>query len=110
MGDAFDTWTTPKTKKFWLGDPKMLPAHMKDSRILTYGYNADMYAICGNTSSDRIMQHAHTLIAELVANRQVSHEIEHLSRCKLTTYSLKMPLSDLLFLYAIHWVVLSSKG
>jgi protein SERAC1 len=70
-GDAFKTWTAQKTKKFWLGDLDMLPANLEDSRILTYSYNATVAAICGKTSSDRIMQHAHTLIAELVADRQV---------------------------------------
>ena len=59
------------TKKFWLQDPDMLPAHLKRARILTYGYNAAVTALFGRTSSDRILQHAQTLIAELVANRQV---------------------------------------
>jgi hypothetical protein len=71
-GDAFETWTTKKTKKFWLGDPDLLPAHLKRARILTYSYHADVTSWLGKTSSDRILEHAHTLVAQLVADRQVS--------------------------------------
>jgi protein SERAC1 len=84
-GDAFKTWTAPKTKKFWLGDLDMLPANLKDSRILTYSYNATIAAIRGKTSSDTIMQHAHTFVAELVADRQVIISVlptKHCSNCR----------------------------
>lgn len=70
-GDAYGTWTTSKTKKFWLKDEDLLPRHMVRSRILTYSYNADVTAVMGHTSSERILQHAHTLVAELVADRDV---------------------------------------
>lgn len=56
----------------WLKDPNLLPSNLKNSRILTYGYNANVTAMFGKTSSDRILQHAHTLVAELVADREVS--------------------------------------
>ena len=55
----------------WLKDLNLLPSNLKNSRILTYGYNARVTAMFGKTSSDRILQHAHTLIAELVADREV---------------------------------------
>ena len=55
----------------WLKDPSLLPSHLKNSRILTYGYNAMVTAVLGKTSSDRILQHAQTLVAELVADREV---------------------------------------
>ncbi len=51
----------------------MLPAHLKQSRILTYGYDAAVTAFFGKTSSDTILEHAHTLLAELVADRQVRY-------------------------------------
>lgn len=70
-GDSTKTWTTNKTKKFWLGDADMLPTNLKNARILTFGYDAAVTALFGKASSDRILQHAHTLIAELVADRQV---------------------------------------
>ena len=56
----------------WLKDLDLLPFNLKNSRILTYGYNANVTAMFGKTSSDRILQHAYTLVAELVADREVS--------------------------------------
>lgn len=70
-GDAFKTWTTKNTKKFWLGDADLLPANPKRTRVLTFSYNAAVTALFGKTSSDRILQHAHNLVAELVADREV---------------------------------------
>ena len=70
-GDPFKTWTTNKTDRFWLGDADLLPTHIKRARILTFGYNAAVTALFGKTSSDHILQHAHTLVAELVADREV---------------------------------------
>lgn len=56
----------------WLKDPGLLPSNLKNSRILTYGYNAAVGSMFGKASSDRILQHAQTLVAELVADREVS--------------------------------------
>lgn len=78
-GDAIKTWTARKSGKLWLRDADMLPKHLKQSRILTYSYNADVMALCGDTCADRIMQHAHTLAEELSANRQVRYI--NLERC-----------------------------
>ena len=49
---------------------------MSNARILSYGYDASVAALFGRTSSDRILQHAHTLIAELVANRMLEGAME----------------------------------
>lgn len=70
-GHPLKTWTTEKTKKCWLKDEDLLPGYLKQSRILTFGYNAAVAALLGKTSSDRILQHAHTLVAELVADREL---------------------------------------
>ena len=80
-GHPVKTWTTEKTKKFWLKDADLLPSSLKSARILTFGYNAAVAALLGRTSSDRILQHAQTLIAELVADREVSLESSRESRC-----------------------------
>lgn len=71
-GDPFRTWTTKESNKMWLKDPGLLPSNLKNSRILTYGYNAVVASMFGKVSSDRILQHAQTLVAELVADREVS--------------------------------------
>ena len=59
-------------EQFWLGDADLLAVHLKRARVLTFGYNAAVAALFGKASSDRILQHAHTLVAELVADREAS--------------------------------------
>ncbi|TWU71006.1 hypothetical protein ED733_002008 [Metarhizium rileyi] len=75
-GDAIKTFTTADGKHFWLGDTDMLPRDVKNSRILTYSYPARVATILGSTSSDRILQHAHTLVAELVADRELDSAVD----------------------------------
>ena len=58
--------------RMWLKDPNLLPFNLKNSRVLTFGYNAVVISMFGKASSDRILQHAQTLVAELVADREVS--------------------------------------
>ena len=70
-GHPFTTWTTRGSVKMWLKDPSLLPSYLKNSRVLTYGYNAMIATVMGKTSSDRIPQHAQTLVVELVADRKV---------------------------------------
>ena len=49
----------------------MLPKALPNARIMAWGYNADVHAFRGNTSSDGILQHAQTLVAQLQADREV---------------------------------------
>ena len=70
-GDAFRTWTTEKSGICWLGDKDLLPKALKNARILTWGYNANVTSLLGSTSSDRILNHAQTLVAQLEADRAV---------------------------------------
>ena len=50
----------------------MLPKVLKKARILTFGYNANVTSLLGSTSSDRVLQHAQNLVAQLEADRAVS--------------------------------------
>ena len=88
----------------WLKDLNLLPSNLKQARILTYGYNANVTAMFGKTSSDRILQHAHTLVAQLVADREVSlagrmvlamgTKLEQtVGRCDPTAHNLCLPLT-----------------
>lgn len=70
-GNALQTWTSNLSKAIWLRDAEMLPKAVPNARIMTWGYNADVHAFLGHTSSDRIMQHAHTLVAQLQTDREV---------------------------------------
>jgi hypothetical protein len=54
----------------------MLPKALRTARILTFGYNANVTSLLGSTSSDRVLQHAQTLVAELVADRAVSKRLQ----------------------------------
>ncbi|KAI0466974.1 ribonuclease-like protein p/mrp subunit [Xylaria cf. heliscus] len=75
-GDAFNTFSSKNNNRFWLGDPDMLPHDVENSRILTYRYPASVATLLGSTSSDRILQHAQTMIAELVADRELEDATE----------------------------------
>jgi hypothetical protein len=74
-GHPYKTWVGKKNKVFWPAEllPKDLLKRKENVRILVYGYNADVYAFGGSkTSSDRILNHAQTLVQTLYANRSVS--------------------------------------
>lgn len=73
-GHPFDTWSRGGQHVNWLQDKALLPESLSSARILTRGYNANVTALLGSTSSDRILQHAQTLVAQLEANRSVRSE------------------------------------
>jgi len=71
-GDAYTTWGAEKSKVSWLSRKDLLPKYLPNARILTWGYNANVTSVKGrSTSADRILQHAQTLVAQLVADRDV---------------------------------------
>ena len=47
--------------------------HALSARILSFGYTADASSFFGNGSSDKILEHAHTLVAELEADRALEN-------------------------------------
>ncbi|KAH0564767.1 hypothetical protein GP486_001837 [Trichoglossum hirsutum] len=78
-GHPYDTWVGKKKKVFWPVQllSKDLAKRKENVRILVYGYNADVYAYGGGkTSSDRIHNHAQTLVQTLYANRSLEDAIE----------------------------------
>ena len=75
-GHAFESWTTEKSGVFWLGNEQMLPRALRNARILTFGYNANVTSLLGSTSSDRVLQHAHNLVAQLETDRAVSRFLQ----------------------------------
>ena len=64
-GDAIDTWTHPKSKKFWLKD--FLPQQIPDARIMTFGYNA---AAAFGQSTAEVIDYAKSLLSSLVDKRE----------------------------------------
>lgn len=71
-GDARRTWTARERDVSWLCHPEFLPKYVKTARVLVWGYNASFSSLTGDkVSKNRIHNHAHTLVANLSANRQV---------------------------------------
>ncbi|KAK0714744.1 ribonuclease-like protein p/mrp subunit [Lasiosphaeris hirsuta] len=75
-GDAFRTFTSKTLGQCWLSDPDMLPRDLPSCRVLTFSYPATVANVLGKTSSDRILQHAQTLVAELVADRELADAVD----------------------------------
>ena len=67
--DLTGAWTDPSSNLLWLRD--LLPKAVSVARVLTFGYDAYASSFYGSGSADRIQAHAHTLIADLQADRSV---------------------------------------
>lgn len=72
--DQTEAWTRSDSGTFWLRD--LLPTASLRARVLTFGYQADTSSFFGSDSSQRILNHAHTLVAELQADRDLSNAAE----------------------------------
>lgn len=71
-GGAIKTWTSEPENICWLSHLDFIPKYIKQARVLTWGYNANIASVTGRTtSSDRILQHAQTLVAQLHADRDL---------------------------------------
>lgn len=68
-GHHIESWRHDATGTVWLSE--LLPKSSLRVRVLTFGYNAIATSFYGSDSSDRILQHAHTLVAELEADRAI---------------------------------------
>lgn len=71
-GNAMMTWTSRVGNICWLNHPEFLSKYIPNARILAWGYNANVSSITGPTSSNRLLQHAQTLVHQLEADRDVS--------------------------------------
>ncbi|KAJ5371991.1 Cytochrome P450 [Penicillium concentricum] len=75
QGDARRTWTHEASKVCWPSD--LIPNYIKNARVLSWGYTANTNSLGGKaTSSDRILQHAGTLIEELQNDREFEDATE----------------------------------
>lgn len=77
-GDPRKTWTAQGRPLPWLQE--FLPKVVPNSRILTWGYNANVMEFLGPTSSDGVLQHAQTLISQLHTDRSVGMGSSNLLR------------------------------
>ncbi|KAI9771505.1 MAG: hypothetical protein M1840_002125 [Geoglossum simile] len=78
MGEPSKTWTAKDSNVFWPTDllPNDLLKKKLNARILLYGYNAEVFDFSGKTSSDKIHNHAQTLVSSLYANRSLEDAVE----------------------------------
>ena len=72
--DHIGAWTDSSTGVLWLRD--FLPIESLCARVLSYGYQADTLSFFGGGSTDRVLHYAHTLIAELEADRAIEIALE----------------------------------
>jgi hypothetical protein len=63
-GDAYRTWTHPKSKKLWLRD--FLPQDFPGARTFSFGYSAEVFF---SRSTGTIDQYARSLLEGLVRER-----------------------------------------
>ena len=69
-----DAWIDQGTGVFWPKD--LLPLNDLGARVLTFGYDASVSSFFGGGGSDRILGHAHTLVADLEARRSIDNASE----------------------------------
>jgi hypothetical protein len=104
-GHPRDTWTAPGSGTFWPAD--LLRGNIPDGvRVLTYGYNATAGDLLGMESSDRIHNHAWTLLQKLWSSRVCLVPLlllEPRLMRDLSTKTLKTAQSSF---YAILWAAL----
>ncbi|KAL2066927.1 hypothetical protein VTL71DRAFT_1351 [Oculimacula yallundae] len=74
-GHRLRTWTTQSEPSIcWLNHPDFLPRYLPQARVLTLGYNANISSLGSKIAgSERLLQHAQTLIAQLTADRELDN-------------------------------------
>ncbi|KAF5879212.1 putative tetratricopeptide repeat domain protein [Botrytis fragariae] len=89
-GDSVKTWTSKTNNKFWLGDADMLPLAMKQSRILTFRYNACHHsAFWENFSGSNPSSCSDVDSRALVYSfSRTSKAVEHLHSIFVSTYGI----------------------
>lgn len=71
-GNAYNTWLHKETGIYWPSE--LLGQDIPNSRILSFGYDADVVHILGggSTSNSRLSNHAESLVGKLVRERERS--------------------------------------
>ena len=67
-GNAYDTWLHEKTGTHWPSD--VLRQDLPDTRILSFGYDADIVNFWDPASNSRLSSHAENLVGDLVRERE----------------------------------------
>ena len=67
-GNAYDTWLHKETGVHWPSD--LLKQDLPDTRILSYGYDADIVNFWNPASNSQLSNHAERLVGDLVRERE----------------------------------------
>ena len=67
-GNAYDTWLHEVSKVHW--PSQLLKQEIPDSRILSFGYDADIVNFWNAASNCRLTNHAETLVGDFVRERE----------------------------------------
>ncbi|KAL8657071.1 MAG: hypothetical protein Q9226_002279 [Calogaya cf. arnoldii] len=72
-GNAYNIWLDKETGVHWSSE--LLGQDIPDSRVLSFGYDADVVSLWGRgpASSSRLSNHAESLVGTLVRERDRSH-------------------------------------
>ena len=67
-GDAYDTWLHKESEVHWPSD--LLKHDLPDTRILSFGYDADILHFWNPVSNSRLSNHAEKLVGDLARERE----------------------------------------
>jgi hypothetical protein len=67
-GNTFNTWYEERARIYWPRD--LLRSDIADARVFSFGYNADVTSFWGQTSKNRLGEHAKNLLGDLVRERE----------------------------------------
>ena len=67
-GNAYNTWLYKSTKVHWPSD--LLKQDIPDSRILSFGYDADIVNLWNPASNNQLSNHAEKMVSDLVRLRE----------------------------------------
>ena len=67
-GNAYDTWLHKDSKVHWPRD--LLKQDLPSSRILSFGYDADIVSCWSPVSNNRLSNHAENMVGDLVRKRE----------------------------------------
>jgi hypothetical protein len=59
-GERVESWTEQYSKQCWLRDPRFLPSHIPNSRVITFGYKVD--TVSENDGIGTVSDHGQKLI------------------------------------------------
>jgi hypothetical protein len=83
-GNRETTWTHKQSKTFW--PQTLLTRDLPNTRILTFGYDADIVGVLNTVGSNTLRDHGKSLANDVALRRMRSRTISHIL-CRAYDYS-----------------------